>query len=53
MSDKHLTENSGLLNHLLPGDTILDNQEFDIQDSVSMYTVLKLQCLPSQKGRSN
>ena len=33
VSDKHLTENSGLLKNLLPGDTILADRSFDIKDS--------------------
>ena len=37
VSDKHLTENSKLLNHFIPGDTILADRGFDIQDSVSLY----------------
>lgn len=37
MSDKHLIENSGILNYLLPGDTILADRGFDIQESVGMY----------------
>ena len=37
VSDKHLTENSGLLNHLIPGDTILADRGFDIEDSVGIY----------------
>ena len=37
MSDKHLTENCGLLNYLLPGDTILADRGFDIQESVRLY----------------
>ena len=37
VSDKHLTMNSGFLDHLLPGDTILADRGFDIQDSVGMY----------------
>ena len=35
-SDVHLTENSGLLQHLLPGDIILANQGFTIQNSVGL-----------------
>ena len=37
VSDKHLTENSGLLDHIIAGDTILADRGFDIQDSVSLY----------------
>lgn len=37
VSDKHLTENCGLLNKLLPGDTILADHGFDIQESVGLF----------------
>ena len=36
VSDKHLTENSGLLNKLLPGDTVLADRGFDIKDCVGL-----------------
>jgi len=32
VSDKHLTENCGLLSNLIPGDFVLANQGFNIQD---------------------
>ncbi|XP_052400897.1 uncharacterized protein LOC127948482 [Carassius gibelio] len=35
-SDKHITENCGLLNKLLPGDVVLADRGFDIKDSVGM-----------------
>lgn len=35
-SDKHITENCGLLNKLLPGDIVLADRGFDIKDSVGM-----------------
>ncbi|XP_046858815.1 uncharacterized protein LOC124452279 [Xenia sp. Carnegie-2017] len=38
VSDKHLTENSGLLDKLLPGDVILVDKGFDIQESVEDKT---------------
>jgi len=36
VSDKHLTENSGLLKNLLPGDIVLADRGFDIADSVGL-----------------
>ncbi|KAK2883936.1 hypothetical protein Q8A67_017573 [Cirrhinus molitorella] len=36
VSDKHVTENSGLLNQLLPGDLVLADRGFDIRDSVGL-----------------
>ncbi|XP_026096982.1 uncharacterized protein LOC113068416 isoform X2 [Carassius auratus] len=35
-SDKHITENCGLLNKLLPGDVVLADRGFNIKDSVGM-----------------
>lgn len=37
VSDKHLTENCGLLSNLIPGDTILADRGFDIKESVGLY----------------
>ena len=39
VSDKNLTENCGLIDHLLPGDAILADCGFDIQDSVAIYAI--------------
>ena len=36
-SDKHLTERSGFLDHLNPGDVILADRGFDVADSVGLY----------------
>ena len=36
MSDKHLTEHSGILKKLLPGDIALADRGFDIAESVAM-----------------
>ena len=37
MSDVHLTEHSGLLQKLLPGDMILADRGFTIEDTVGLY----------------
>ena len=37
VSDKYLTERSGLLSKLLPGDIVLADRGFDIADSVGFY----------------
>ena len=37
VSGKHLTENIGLLHHLTPGDVILADRGFDVQESVGLY----------------
>ncbi|XP_068680166.1 uncharacterized protein [Montipora foliosa] len=37
VSDKYLTENSGLLRKLLPGDVVLADRGFDIADSVGFH----------------
>lgn len=36
VSDKYLTENSGVLNKLVPGDVVLADRGFDIKDSVGL-----------------
>lgn len=35
-SDKFITENSGFLNNILPGDVILTDRGFDIRESVGL-----------------
>ena len=37
MSDKYLTEKCGILNYLLPGDTVMADGGFDIQESVGFH----------------
>ena len=37
VSDKRLTENFRILHHLLPGDTVLADRGFDIQETVILY----------------
>ena len=50
-SDKHLTENCGFLNHLLPGDLILADRGFNIAETLgSCSASLKIPAFT--KGRS-
>lgn len=51
VSDKHVTENSGLLRKLLPGDIVLADRGFDIADSVGFYQA-KLYIPAFTKGKS-
>lgn len=51
VSDKHVTENSGLLKKLLPGDIVLADRGFDIADSVGFYQA-KLYIPAFTKGKS-
>ncbi|XP_065658695.1 uncharacterized protein LOC136083219 [Hydra vulgaris] len=37
VSDKYLTENSGFLSKLLPGDVVMADRGFSIEDSVALY----------------
>jgi len=51
VSDVHLTENCGLLKKLLPGDVILADRGFTIQDSAGLYCAEV--CIPPfTKGKS-
>ena len=50
VSDKHLTESSGILQKLLPGDIVLVDCGFDIADSVGMHQA-KLHTPAFTKGK--
>ena len=49
MSDVHLTENCGLFSKLLPGDVILADRGFTIEQSAGMYCA-EVKIPPSMKG---
>ena len=51
VSDKYLTEKSGILQQLLPGDVILADRGFDIGESVGMMQA-SLQLPAFTKGKS-
>jgi len=51
VSDVHLTENCGLLKKLLPGDMILADRGFTIQDSAGLYCA-EVRIPPFTKGKS-
>ena len=49
-SDKFITEHCGVLNKLLPGDLVLADRGFDIEDSVGLYAA-RLQIPSFTKGK--
>ena len=49
-SDKHITNNCGFLNNLLPGDLILADRGFDVGDSVGLYNA-ELKIAAFTKGK--
>ena len=49
-SDKEITESSGYLNNILPGDTILADRGFDVGETVGLFNA-KLQIPAFTKGR--
>ena len=52
VSDKYLTDSCGILNNLLPGDTMLADRGFDIKESVGLYcATVKLPAFT--KGKNN
>ena len=50
VSDKYLTENCGILNNLLPGDQILADRGFNVQESVGSYCA-EINILPFIRGK--
>ena len=46
----YITENCGILKHLIPGDLILANRGFNIHDSADMYYA-KVKLPPFTKGK--
>ena len=50
MSDKHLTANSGFLNHLHHGDLVLADRGFDIADDLALHGA-SLAIPPYTKGK--
>ena len=52
-SDKHITENCGILKKLLPGDQVMADRGFTVQESLSESTVLSCSCRHSHVGKSS
>ena len=52
VSDIHLTKNCGLLSKLLPGNVILADHGFTIEESVGMYCA-EVRIPPFTKGKNN
>ena len=49
-TDQHITENCGILRHLLPGDQILADHGFNIEAAVSLYCA-EVKIPPFTKGK--
>ena len=49
-SDVHITEHSGLFRHLLPGDVVLADRGFNIQEAAGMYCA-EVKIPPFTKGK--
>ena len=52
VSDKYITEHCGILDKLLPGDLVLADRGFTIQDSVGLHCA-EVKTPPFTKGRNN
>ena len=52
MSDKYLTEQCGLLDYLLPGDEILADRGFNVQESVGIYCA-EIKVPACTRGKNN
>ena len=50
VSDLHLTEHCGILNNLLPGDLVLADRGFNIQESIGIYCA-EVKLPPFTKGK--
>ena len=49
-SDQHITENCGILGHLLPGDVILADHGFNVEEAYGLYCA-EVKILPFTKGK--
>ena len=50
VSDKYIIENCGLLHHILPGDQILVDRGFNVQESVGLYCA-EIKVPPFTRGK--
>ena len=50
VSDQYLTQNCGILEHLLPGDIVIADRGFNVQDSASLFCA-EVKLPPFTKGK--
>lgn len=50
MSDKYITDKSGLIQHLQPGDNVTDDRGFDIHDILSLGVGLNIPPIKGSRG---